>query len=324
MKKDLIFFSIVIPLYNKSNYIQKTINSVLQQTYPHFELIIVDDGSTDSSADVVRSISDERILLYTQENGGVSKARNFGVNKANADWVAFLDADDEYLPDFLNQIACFIKKHGDDDLSMIGTNYYYGEQLTPMLNTTITSRVYDYFELFGDQRSPNNSSTTVVNKLKFLEVNGFPEGIKQFEDWITWFKLAFTGSFGFISTPLGIYHVIYESASTTKRAAIDFFNDAILVPNTIAEGIEKYSLSSESETNAWGCSNEFVVNIAGMLAYDGYKTLAFKMLTLFCIKRFSVKRAGRLKLLLLYLILPQWLKLLILRYKHKKTMPVLL
>ena len=321
MINNPVLFTVVIPLYNKVNYIEKTIYSVLQQTYPHFELIIVDDGSTDGSADVVRAISDSRIQLFTQVNSGVSKARNFGVKAANADWVAFIDADDEYLPNFLERVASFIKKHGRDDLSMIGTNYYYGDQLSPMFSTTIKNGIHDYFELFGNQRSPNNSSTTVVNRKKFLEVNGFPEGIKQFEDWITWFKLAFIGSFGFISTPLGIYHVVDESASTSKRAAHDFFNDAIVVPRTIADGISKHALSSAAIKNARGCSNEFVINIAGMLAHDGAKMLAIKILKLFSFRHFTIKRSGHLKSLLLHLIIPQTLKRLIQRYKNKIAIP---
>lgn len=317
MINNPVFFTVVIPLYNKVNYIEKTIYSVLQQTYPYFELIVVDDGSTDGSADVVRSINDSRIQLYNQANNGVSKARNFGVKVANTDWVAFIDADDEYLPDFLKRVASFIKKHGHDDLSMIGANYYYGAQLSPMLSTTIKSGIHDYFELFENQCSPNHTSTTVVNRQKFLEVNGFTEGIKQFEDWITWFKLAFNGSFGFISTPLGIYHVVDESASTSKRAAHDFFNDAILVPRTIADGISKHALSSAAIKNARGCSNEFVVNIAGMLAYDGAKMLAINMLKLFCFSHFTIKRSGHMKSLLLHLIIPQRFKQIIRRYKNK-------
>lgn len=96
--------SVVIPLYNKEHYILKAVQSVLSQTISDFELIIVNDGSTDNSTDVVNSISDSRIRLLNQKNSGVSVARNNGISAASADIVAFLDADDEWMPDFLETI----------------------------------------------------------------------------------------------------------------------------------------------------------------------------------------------------------------------------
>lgn len=94
-----IAFSIVIPLYNKEKSITTTINSVLNQTCGDFELIIVNDGSTDTSLEIVQSIKDERIRIINQKNGGVSSARNQGIIEAKFDWIAFLDADDLWEKD---------------------------------------------------------------------------------------------------------------------------------------------------------------------------------------------------------------------------------
>ena len=87
-------FSIIIPLYNKEKSIKDTIESVLNQTNPNFELIVVDDGSTDKSAAVVATFSDKRIKYLKKTNGGVSSARNFGIKTSNYEWIMFLDADD--------------------------------------------------------------------------------------------------------------------------------------------------------------------------------------------------------------------------------------
>ena len=90
--------SVIIPLYNKEPIIERSLQSVLSQDYDDFEVVIVNDGSTDRSADIVRNINDPRIRLIEQENGGPSKARNTGTKNAKGEWIVFLDADDELLP----------------------------------------------------------------------------------------------------------------------------------------------------------------------------------------------------------------------------------
>lgn len=95
-------FSIIIPLYNKEDKIYNTINSVLCQTYSNFEIIVIDDGSTDRSATIVKSINDQRLFYYYIENSGVSNARNYGFTKSKNKWIIFLDADDTLEKDALN------------------------------------------------------------------------------------------------------------------------------------------------------------------------------------------------------------------------------
>ncbi len=103
--------SVVIPLYNKGLYIARALNSVLAQTFQDFEVILVDDGSTDDGAEVIGGVDDPRIQLIQQENLGVSAARNRGIEAARAELVAFLDADDEWLPCFLSKIIDLSDKY---------------------------------------------------------------------------------------------------------------------------------------------------------------------------------------------------------------------
>ena len=103
--------SIVIPLYNKALYIERALRSVLTQTFQDLEIIVIDDGSTDNGAEVVRSLSDSRIRLIQQKNAGVSAARNKGIELANTDLIAFLDADDAWKPKFLETILRLRKKY---------------------------------------------------------------------------------------------------------------------------------------------------------------------------------------------------------------------
>lgn len=98
------FFSVIIPLYNKENHIKKTIDSVINQTFLEFEIIIVNDGSTDQSLHIVETINNKKIKIYTTENKGVSAARNFGINKASSNLIVFLDADDTWYNHHLEDL----------------------------------------------------------------------------------------------------------------------------------------------------------------------------------------------------------------------------
>ena len=106
--------SVIIPLYNKARYIQRALNSVLAQTFRDFEVLVVDDGSTDESRDIVRRCADSRIRLIVQENAGPGAARNRGLRDAQTEVVAFLDSDDEWLPTFLEENLRWFERYGSE------------------------------------------------------------------------------------------------------------------------------------------------------------------------------------------------------------------
>lgn len=101
----MLKISVVIPLYNKEKTVSSTLDSVLKQTYTNFEVIIINDGSTDNSVEKIMIYNDDRILLLHQKNGGAAAARNLGIEKANGELIAFLDADDYWFPNHLEEIA---------------------------------------------------------------------------------------------------------------------------------------------------------------------------------------------------------------------------
>ena len=105
-----MLFSIVIPTYNRASFIKTTIKSVLAQTYPNFEILIIDDGSTDNTEEVVREIADKRVYYYKKKNEERAAARNFGVSKAKGDYITFLDSDDILLPHYFQEALRLIKK----------------------------------------------------------------------------------------------------------------------------------------------------------------------------------------------------------------------
>lgn len=115
-------FSIIIPLYNKESRIEITIKSVLAQTCQDFQIVVVDDGSTDNSIKVVNNILDSRLRIISQQNGGPSKARNAGIDNSSGEWILFLDADDELLPNALLIFLDLIQKYPNE--KCFACNFY--------------------------------------------------------------------------------------------------------------------------------------------------------------------------------------------------------
>ncbi len=108
------FISIIIPIYNSQKYIKKNIDSILNQTYKNFELLLINDGSTDDSLSVINSYNDDRIRLINKKNGGVSSARNYGINSSSGDYLYFVDSDDYIEPNTLEKFVDIIKSFNPD------------------------------------------------------------------------------------------------------------------------------------------------------------------------------------------------------------------
>jgi glycosyltransferase involved in cell wall biosynthesis len=146
-------FSIVVPLYNKVSEISRCLRSVLGQTYANFELIVIDDGSTDGGDAVVRSFQDCRLRFLQQENRGLAETRNNGVRAARASIVAFLDADDEWLPTHLEEIARLARQHPDAGIYSTGLWLDRGNgwrrrvRLATRYLNPGTSLIADYFSI---------------------------------------------------------------------------------------------------------------------------------------------------------------------------------
>lgn len=186
----LIMISIVIPLYNKELYIENTLNIILNQTYQNFEVIIVDDGSTDNGSEIVESFTDERIKLFKKENGGVSSARNFGVDKSNYEYVAFLDADDEWLKNHLEEINRLIMDYGDEAdvfVTNFSRKYANGKVLVNRLDIN-RGVIEDYFSKVLS-KDVIHTSCVCIKKSSLLEVGGFNNLLSRGEDLDVWIRL---------------------------------------------------------------------------------------------------------------------------------------
>ena len=198
--------SVVIPLYNKESSIQKTIESVLVQTYKDFELIIVDDGSTDNSVNIVECINvNNQFKLIKKSNGGVSSARNEGINNASGDYIAFLDGDDLWEPTYLEEMYKLIHDFPDAGIYGLGIGKKVGETI----NTNFT-KLCNGFRGVVDNIWDNDlmlywtSSSSCCCRQKLGNIR-FNENLTHGEDLDVWLQLMHTGPAVFYNKTLAYY-----------------------------------------------------------------------------------------------------------------------
>lgn len=215
-------FSVIIPLYNKAAYVRKAVESVLGQSFRDFELIVVDDGSTDESAGIVEGIQDSRIRLIRQENAGVSVARNNGVAASSAPYLCFLDADDWWEPSFLEEMDKLIDEF--PDAGIYGTNYTIVNEtkrktrIAPIGLVDGFERGYiNYCQAYSKHLGmPLTSSSVCIPKDVFIKMGGFPKGLTLGEDFILWIHIALQLPVAFLNRPLSNYN---QDVDENNRAA---------------------------------------------------------------------------------------------------------
>lgn len=206
-------FSVIIPLYNKAPYVRKALESVMLQTYSDFELIIVDDGSTDNSLEIVREFvgrldnkwKDDRLTNISQENAGVAAARNNGVAASHGEFLCFLDADDWWEPTFLEEMDKLIADY--PDAGLFATNYIYYKPGKTHVALELPRGYMNYPEAYLESSAmPVTSITTCMPRRVFDEMGGFPVGIKLGEDFLLWAKTALHYKVAFCEKPLAYYN----------------------------------------------------------------------------------------------------------------------
>lgn len=176
--------SVIIPTYNRAHTILRSVNSVLNQTYKDLELLVIDDGSTDNTKELLEQINDSRLrYIYLGANSGASNARNAGVSYASGEWIAFQDSDDEWKPEKLEIQMNLASKH--PEYSMI-YSFYTGhfsnttmsvpaEPLPPIMEGDM------YYTLL--YRNVIGAPTTLIKKEAFLQSGGYDTTYKSLEDW---------------------------------------------------------------------------------------------------------------------------------------------
>lgn len=214
--------TVIIPLYNKEKYVKRAVDSVLAQTFIDFELIIVDDGSTDGSVDVVKGYDDKRIRIIQQTNSGPGAARNRGAAEAKGAFLAFLDADDEWLPEYLQTIDNVRKDNPDcnvivsnwiadfsrhpQGLRNVNLSLYlkneYGIEFKGFWNISCNIAKLE-LELIASRFT---TSAVSCSKYVFNKYNGFGVDSNYGEDWVLWLNFIFCEDIYFIDDALMKFH----------------------------------------------------------------------------------------------------------------------
>lgn len=215
----MAFFSVVIPLYNKVEHIENTIKSVLDQTFNDYEIIVVNDESTDKSEDIVLGFNDKRIQLYNQKNQGVSVARNLGIEKSKGKLVAFLDADDYWFPSHLEELVNLY--YNFPDCGMYCSRYKIKTTKNHFQIPYYNGIESSYRGIVANYFSSNRpfritwTSCLAIPKVVLEKIGGFTSGVTNGQDLELWTKIG----------------IKYQVAITNKITAVYNFH----IPNSLAK-----------------------------------------------------------------------------------------
>lgn len=215
-------FSAVIPLYNKERHVERAVRSALAQTVPVLEIVVVDDGSTDGGAAIVERMAaeDVRVRVIRQENGGVSRARNVGIGAAKGSHIAFLDADDEWKPGYLEEITRLIRRF--PEAGSYSTRYEIIKENGRKKSSRFLSLNPSSLFLFGNYFKAGFkgpliwTSATVVPKTTFQMSGVFLDGGGRGQDLDLWWRIGAWHDVAFSRKRVAIYHMDADNRSDKR------------------------------------------------------------------------------------------------------------
>ena len=251
--------SIVIPLWNKAPYVGRCLDSVVAQTYRDFEAVVVDDGSTDDGPERVAAYADGRIRLVRQPNGGVAVARNRGVSEARGEWVAFLDADDEWAPDHLATLVDLMARYPHCGM-VDATGRRWQPRFAALPFSGPDGVMTNYYEVASGANAPVNMNTFAVRRDVFQRCGGFPVGVESGED--TWFEARCCAEtdLAYSLHPTSVYH-LFEAGKNyrafRRRNPVDDLYDGLLRVGRGRPGVRRFVASWHKQrmTHAVHCGH---------------------------------------------------------------------
>lgn len=219
---------VIVPTYNRAHTVARAIDSVLNQTYKNFNIYIVDDGSTDETSKVLERYKTlPNLHILYQKNGGVSSARNLAVNSSNAEWISFLDSDDEWLPNKLETQISWLKRHPEH-------RFLHNEEIWVRNGVRVNPKI-------KHQKSNDNiflrsldfclisPSTVIMKRNLFIECGLFDESFVVCEDYDLWLKVMALEEIGFSNAIVTIKNGGHEDQLSTKFKAMDYWRIKSLI-----------------------------------------------------------------------------------------------
>jgi glycosyltransferase involved in cell wall biosynthesis len=240
--------SVVVPAYNAATTIGETLASILEQNVRDLEVLVVDDGSSDGTRDVVAQVADERVRLITQENGGAASARNTGIGEAAGHFIAFLDADDLWAPGKLSRHLAYLDAH--PHLGVVQTGAVYVDPDLRVLEVRRSATTVDaVLETLRFENMPAFPSTVVMRRSALDQLGGFDPSLVILEDWDFVLRSARAGLLGTLPEPLTLYRVHPGNRSRDlgihvepgERILADLFADPELPPEILEKRSEIYA-----------------------------------------------------------------------------------
>ena len=203
-RQNMPLISVVIPVYNGEKTIAETIESVLNQSFSNFEIVVINDGSQDSTLDVIASIQDPRLKIFSHPNAGLSASRNRGISQSSGEFIAFLDADDLWTPDKLEAQLTALQENPNAAVAYSWTDFIdeTGQFLADGSHRTANGDVYADLLLFNVLQ---NGSNPLIRMQALINIGNFDESLPSAEDWDMYLRLAARYHFICVSFPQILY-----------------------------------------------------------------------------------------------------------------------
>jgi glycosyltransferase involved in cell wall biosynthesis len=273
------YFSIIIPVYNKEKFVAKTIESILSQTFTDYEIIIVNDGSTDQSEAKISVFKDNRIQYYSKKNEGVAPARNFGIEKATADYICFLDADDYWHPTFLETMQRYSSELPEQKVFAAAIEIETKNKTIPArysIPSTSDFEIVNFFDA-SQKECALWTSSVCIHKSVFEKVGDFDTKIKHGEDTELWIRIGLQFPIVFIRKILARY--VYDEKSISRN--LNYFFEDYTFEKYAAEEKKNPALKKYMDLNRFSAVIKCRLNREWRIAIDieseiDLKNLSFK------------------------------------------------